>query len=461
MTGKELLDLCKSALAKAGVSDVELCARWARRGCARFSVGDLAQHMETDEPNLIARVAKGKRLAEAQTSVLDLDAIVSAIRDAEKRAPLVPETEGFPGFAGQGPPTPDLQRVADATKNATAQVRANLLAPAMDRVADAGLLSAGMLETSVASACVATTAGCARSFDSTIASFRIWALETPGAGGAAGFGQHVHKDVHKLAISDRAERAIRFAKLGKDPTPLDAGTYDVVMEPAAVSELVEWLSMTTFGASEVEQGTSAIAGRMNERLSGDAITIAEDPLDTSEHGFGVPFDREGMLRERVALIERGIAKGVLHDRTSAVRMKARSTGSAAPAGLGTSGPAASAIHMEGGEAASAEELVRGMKRGLWICRLHYVNGLVDTRRTVMTGLTRDGCFLVEDGKIVRPVLNLRFTDSFLDALGRCDGMTKERATVLNWWSEAGSTVVPAIRMRGFRFNAGSSKPSID
>jgi predicted Zn-dependent protease len=117
--------------------------------------------------------------------------------------------------------------------------------------------------------------------------------------------------------------------------------------------------------------------------------------------------------------------------------------------------------MEGGDAASPEELVRGMKRGLWICRLHYVNGLVDTRRTVMTGLTRDGCFLVEDGKISRPVLNLRFTDSFLEALGRCDGMTRERATVLTWWSETGSTVVPAIRLRGFRFNAGSPRLSIE
>jgi predicted Zn-dependent protease len=461
MRGEDLLALCKDALAKAGVADVELCGRWARRGCARFSVGELAQHMETDEPSLIARVARGRRIAETQTSVLDLEAIVRTIRDADDRAPHVPETEGFPGFAGEGPPTPDLPRVAKSTQEATAETRAELLAPAMDRVADAGLLSAGMLETTTASACVATTAGCGRFHDSTVASFRIWALETPGAGGAAGFGHHVHKDVHALAIADRAERAVRFAKLGKDPAPIDAGSYDVVLEPAAVAELMEWLSMTTFGAAEVEQGTSAIAGRMNERISGVAIDIAEDPLDTSELGFGLPFDREGTPRERVALVDRGIARGVLHDRTSAVRAKARSTGSAAPAGVGTTGPAACAIHMNAGDAASTEELVRGMKHGLWICRLHYVNGLVDTRRTIMTGLTRDGCFLVEDGKIVRPVLNLRFTDSFLEALARCDGMTRERAAVLTWWSEAGSTVVPAIRLRGLRFNAGSARPAVD
>lgn len=460
MLGKDLLDVCKDALAKAGVDEVELCAKWARRGCARFSVGELAQHMETDEPSLIARVARGKRVAEAQTSVLDLDAIVKCIRDADERARFVPETEGFSGFADAGSPTPDLPRVAKATREATAQTRADLLAPAMDRVADANLLSAGMLETTIASASVATTRGCARSHDSTIASFRIWALETPGAGGAAGFGQHVHRDVSKLAIADRAERAVRFAKLGKDPQPIDAGSYDIVLEPAAVAELMEWLSMTTFGAAEVEQGTSAIAGRLNERISGDAITITEDPLDASDLGFGVPFDREGTLREHVALVDKGIARGVLHDRTSAVRAKARSTGSAAPAGLGTSGPAASAIHMDGGDAASPEELVRGMKRGLWICRLHYVNGLVDTRRTVMTGLTRDGCFLVEDGKIKHPVMNLRFTDSFLEALARCDGMTRERSTVLTWWSETGSTTVPAVRLRGFRFNAGSPAQSL-
>jgi predicted Zn-dependent protease len=316
-----------------------------------------------------------------------------------------------------------------------------------------------MLETTSAAACVATTAGCARAHDSTLAHYKVWALETPGAGGAAGFSAQANLDVIKLDIAAHTERAISFAKLGKNPTALEAGTYDVVLEPDAIAQLVEWLSMTTFGAAEVEQGTSAFAGRIGERVTGESVTITEDP--TGEQSFAIPFDREGTPRESVVLVERGIARKILHDRATAVRAKTRSTGHAALFGIGVTGPGSCSVHMGGGSAASSEELVRGMKRGLWIHRVHYVNGFVDTRRTVMTGLTRDGCFLVEDGKIIRPILNLRFTDSFFEALARADGMTKERAAVLTWWTEAGASVVPAVRIRGFRFNAGSPSASIE
>ena len=92
-----------------------------------------------------------------------------------------------------------------------------------------------------------------------------------------------------------------------------------------------------------------------------------------------------------------------------------------------------------------------------MCRLHYVNGLLEPRRAVMTGLTRDGCFLIERGKIVAPVGNMRFTESFLEGLERCDGMTAARAAVPTWWSDAGAIVAPAIRMRQFRFNGRSQE----
>ena len=107
-----------------------------------------------------------------------------------------------------------------------------------------------------------------------------------------------------------------------------------------------------------------------------------------------------------------------------------------------------------GDAASVEELVAGIDRGLYVCRLHYVNGLLEPRRAVMTGLTRDGCFLIERGRITRAVGNLRFTDSFLEGLARCDGATRGRKAIPTWWSEDGAIVTPAVRMRGFRFNGG-------
>ena len=454
-----LLVLCKDALSTAGKSEVEIFAHTAERGFARFAFGELGQHMQLVEPRATVRVAHGARVAEVSTTRLDRDALVQAIREAAAAARLVPETEGFAGFTGSDEPTgASPPRFVDATASATAEERVDRLAPVLASVRAAGLVSAGFLETARAASCVATTRGCARSHDGTTATFKVWALETPGAGGAAGYGGQVHRDLRALDLRAETDRAIGVCKRSRDPISLDAGSYDVVMEPEAVSELLEWLASTTFAAPEVEQGTSAVAGRAGERVTGEGITIAEDPLVDGDFGLAAPFDREGVWRRCVPLIDRGVAREVLFDRTSAARMRARSTGSSVLPEFGASGGiGATALTVDAGTAASVDELIAGVDRGLYVCRLHYVNGLLEPRRAVMTGLTRDGCFLIEKGKIARAVGNMRFTDSFLEGLARCDGMTRARAAVPTWWSGGGACVAPAIRMRAFRFNGKSQE----
>jgi predicted Zn-dependent protease len=463
MNGEQLLALCRDALAEAGEAEAEVYAHEAERGCARFAVGALGQHMQLAEPHAVVRVAHGRRVAEAATSRLDRSALVAAVHDAARAARHVPEVEGFPGFANKDDAPLDAPpRFADATARATPEERVEQLAPVLEVIRKAGLVSAGMLETARAGHAVATTRGCARSHDASVAAFRVWALETAGAGGAAGHGGQVHRDLRALRLAEETERAIRVCRMSRDPASLDAGTYDVVMEPEAVTELLEWLAMIAFAAPEVEQGTSALAGRLGERITGEGVDIVEDPLDASDLGFGAPFDREGTRRQRVPIVERGVARAVLYDRTYGARAGTRSTGSALLPSLGSpGGVGATSVALGAGTAASVDELLSGVDRGIYVCRLHYVNGLLEPRRAVMTGLTRDGCFLVERGKITRPVGNLRFTDSLLEGLARCDGMTRTRRAVSTWWSDAGAFVAPAVRMRAFRFNGKSQeRPSL-
>jgi predicted Zn-dependent protease len=202
-----------------------------------------------------------------------------------------------------------------------------------------------------------------------------------------------------------------------------------------------------------------VAGRLGERITGDGVDLVEDPLcDDSALGFGAPFDREGTWRRRVPLVERGVARAILYDRTCAARMGGASTGSAQLPSLGSAGGVgATSLMLGAGTAAGVDDLLAGVKRGLYVCRLHYVNGLLDPRRAVMTGLTRDGCFLVENGKLGRAVGNMRFTDSLLEGLARCDGMTRERKAVPTWWSDSGAFVSPAVRIRDWRFNGRSQE----
>jgi predicted Zn-dependent protease len=460
VNGAALLDVARDALAAAGEAEAELYLRVSERGCARFAVGELGQHMDLSEPQAVVRVAHGARVAETVTSRIDRDALVDAVRATGRAARLVPEIDGFPGFArAEEPAGPSPGRYDEATASATPEERVERLAPVLSAIRDAGLVSAGMLETASVAHAVATTGGCTRSHDATVASFRVWALETPGAGGAAGYGGHVHRDLGALRLAEETERAIRICRMSHDPASLDAGTYDVVMEPDAVTELLEWLAAIAFGAPEVEQGTSPMTGRLGERITGEAIDVVEDPLlDDPALGFGCPFDREGTWRRRVPLVERGVARAILYDRTYAARMGARSTGSAQLPSLGSAGGVGpTALALGAGSAAGVDELLAGVDRGLYVCRLHYVNGLLEPKRAVMTGLTRDGCFLVEKGKIARAIGNMRFTDSFLEGLARADAMTGDRKAVPTWWSDAGAFVSPAVRIRGWRFNGRSQE----
>ena len=458
-----LLDLCKEALARAGENEAEICAQVRQRGFARFAIGELGQHMELEEPSATVRVAHGARVAEVATNRLDLESLVGAVRRAGIAARFVPETEGFEGFADGKDSLETPARYEAHTAKADAVERVERLRPSMEAIRAAGLVSAGALETTTHTLAVATTRGCARSYEGTVAGFKVWALETPGAGGAAGYGGHLHRDVRALRIEEETARAIRIAKLSHDPIALDEGNYDVVLEPAAISELLEWLATIAFAAPEMENGTSPLAGRIGERLTGEGISLVEDPNDPTELGFAPPFDREGTARRRVPIIENGIARGALYDRIYAARSKTKSTGSALvpDSAIGSAiGP--TGLHLNGGDAASVDELLGGMERGLYVCRLHYVNGFLEPRRAVMTGLTRDGCFLVEKGKITRAVGNMRFTDSLLEGLARCDGRTRQQTAIPTWWSDTGAAVVPAVRMRSFRFNGRSQeKPRLE
>lgn len=455
MKADELTELLKRALDRAGEPEAEAYASFARRGFARFAVGDLGQHMQLEEPSVVVRVARDRRVVEASVAELDEAAIVNALKDAARAAPSVPRDESFPGFAGADEPAPPpVARFARSTAEASADERVTLLEPVFRRIERAGLIATGVLDTTSRIEAVATSHGLRRSYQSTLASFKVWALESAGGGGAAGHGMCAHTDVTQLSLEAETERAVTDAERGKNPGSLPAGAYDTVLGPLAFAELIEWLGMIGLGARELEQGMSPLSGRMGERITAELLSVFEDPL--GPHAFAAPFDREGVARRQVPLLRRGVAQAVVHDRATAARAGISSTGNACPpGGFGSGGPTPSSLVVEGGEAASLDELIGGLGRGLYVRRLHYVNGYLEPRRAVMTGLTRDGTFLVEHGKIVGAVESMRFTDSLLEALERADGMTADRVLVPNWWSAGGSVAAPGVRIRGLTFSSGS------
>jgi PmbA protein len=459
-----LLAVARDALAEAGLPEAEVYLSHVRRGMARFAVSEVGQHAEIDEPEAQVRVASGSRVGEASTNGLTKEGVVRALRQAARLAEVSPPRDPFAGFAraDEGAPgeLPAPERWSAKTAEASPVERAEALAPVLRTIRDAGLVAAGALQTLSTSVAVATTHGVARGHRSTVSAARVWALETAGAGGASGFDSAIARDLPALGLQALAERAVRDARdAERAPRGLPAGTYDVVLEAEAVASLLEWLGHIAFGGVEVEQGSSLLSGRLGERVTGERVTISDDPLADHPALCVSPFDREGSPRRRVVCIERGVAREVLHDRTTALRAGTRTTGSGVTGwGRGVT-PAPSALHMEGDSsetgAENVDELVRRMGRGLHVRRFHYVNGFLEPRRAVMTGLTRDGTFLVEGGRRVASVGNLRFTDSITEAFGRIEAATREARAVGSHYADETAIRAPALLVRGLTFTSGT------
>ena len=218
---------------------------------------------------------------------------------------------------------------------------------------------------------------------------------------------------HDALVDDAVARAAR----SRDPAPLAPGEYDVILEPHAVAELLEWLALTSLGARAVEDGSSGAGRPRGERLTGAALT----PLRRrARRRRRLPRPRPSTPKARRAGASPSSTRGVAREvgprsrlgraRRHALDRPRRPVGDE----LFEGGPSPQHLMVAGGDA-SVDELISRVDRGLYVARFHYVNGLLDTRRALMTGMTRDGLWRIEGGKLAGPVANLRWTESFLDA----------------------------------------------
>jgi predicted Zn-dependent protease len=311
-----------------------------------------------------------------------------------------------------------------------------------------GLKVSGAYRTSDRSLVVVNTKGTSQHHDGTEAFLSVFAIAEDGvSGSASGFAVGVEGiDAEKLARA-----AVEKCKAAASPADLAPGHFDVVLEPRALAEVLEWLTFTSFGAKQVQEGQSFMAGRIGEKLMSDRISIYDDGNDAG--GIPIPFDWEGVPKRRVSIIEKGVVKGPVYDSLTAVKDGAASTGHAAPAQF-RSGPMPANLFVAAGDK-SLDDLVGSLTRGLLVTRFHYVNGLLDTRKALFTGMTRDGTFLVENGRITKAVKNLRFTESMLRAFSNVDGVTRERETEGGNWGGLGSVTTPAMLVRDFTFTGST------
>jgi predicted Zn-dependent protease len=423
MTRDEARAVLDKAIASASEGEIEASIGGGESHLTRFANNEITQNVSEKRHVLSVRAVLGKRTGRASGNDLSPAGIERLVRAAEKAARLQPEIPNLPSLPG-----PQTYRAADRRDEATAKLgpeaRAREVSRAIARCREAGVMGAGIYESGVGSIgdygeidalAISNSRGLFAWHEGTNATFRISALEGAHSGWAGREGRRA-AEIDGEALAARAvDKVVR----SRDPVAWEPGRYTVILEPAAVADLLTDLSWLSFGALSVQEGRSFMAGKIGERVLGENITIRDDPFHPAHDGC--PFDGEGMPTVPTVLIERGVARGPVYDRTTAAAEGRESTGHGLPA-PNTIGPVARNLVLEGGEG-PLEGLLDGIERGLWVTRVWYTN-VVDPKSGTLTGMTRDGLFAIEKGRITRAVRNFRFNQSVVELLNRVEGMSQ-------------------------------------
>ena len=435
--------VAEAALDVPGADGVEVLFFHEWGGLTRFASSSIHQSTWREDTGLRVRVVAGGRTGVSSSNDFSKDGARKAAASALEMAEVAVPDPLFPGLAPAAD-VADVDRYDGATADASPEQRAEAVAQLVEELGD-GYHAAGAFETSALEVAVATTEGqfCyAPTTQATVSTV------VSGGDGAAGTAEAAAGRVEELDPAEIGRRAFRKARDGQDPREVPAGRYEVVLEPLAVSTLTGFLAYMGFGGRGIEEGRSPFSGKIGEKVAAESIEIYDDAL--SARTLGLPFDFEGTPKHRVPIIEKGVFRSGVYDRRAGKMAGRDSTGHALPA-PNPEGPFPLNLFLETGDA-SIEDMVSSTKRGLLVTRFHYSN-IVHPIETIITGMTRDGTWWIEDGEIAYPVRNFRFTQSILEALSNVEMIGRDAEIASEFFFAASR--VPALKISSFNFSGVS------
>ena len=433
--------IVKRALAFSTADQTEVIVSASNSALTRFTHGVSNQNVDAVDVNVSVRAITGGRTGVAagnRTSHADLEELVRRAIDLAEFAPADPLQPSLP--QGGLTAVPD-GAYDDATARADAFARAQICDAILDEAETAGYWCAGYASTSHSGITIANSSGALASFDGTDAQANVKMI----APDSSGFAEHYSTRAGAVDGRDVGRRAAHKARESAAPRTVDPGEWTVILEPAAFGELLSYL-IRHFSAQSYDEGSSFCSDGLDRSYFDDSVTIHDDyahPLSP-----GMPFDFEAQPKERLTLVDGGVVRNIVTDSYYAKKLHRPNTGHALPA-PNAWGPQALNIVVSPGTK-TADELIAETTQGLLISRFWYIR-TVDQRKTIVTGMTRDGTFLIEHGRITGGVRNLRFNQSIVDALGSVSFSKEQHRT----GQYSFSVVVPSAKIERFNFTSAT------
>jgi predicted Zn-dependent protease len=439
LTRAEAQALLEKVLSFSKADALEAGLNGGRSANTRFGVNSANTAGDIENLSLAVTAQFGQKSGTATTNTLDDAALERVVRAAEEIAKLRPEDpEQMPFVEKQQ--YLDINSFDDATYKGDAAGRARAIAAVIEPSIKKNLVAAGLYETQGGFAARANTKGNFAYTTNSIATYTttVRTADGTGSGWASGISNRVG-EVDGKAI---AERAILKAELSRNPVQIEPGKYTVILEPDAVGDLVSRM-MFSFGARQADEGRSFLAkkgggNRIGEKVFGDKINIYTDPSLAS--ALGSPFDGQGLSTHRMDFVRNGVVKTLNYDRFWAKKKGVEPT--AFPAN----------IIIDGGNS-SVDEMIKSTERGILVTRFWYIRP-VDPQTVLFTGLTRDGTFLIEQGKIKSAIKNFRFNETPVKMLNLVDAMSPSQRIIGSERTGANIPVLaPAMKISEFEFTS--------
>jgi predicted Zn-dependent protease len=439
---RELQRMARTVLDKVEADQAEVLIYSGTSALTRFANNYIHQNVQESDTSVHVRAVLGKKIGVAESDIVTDEGLRDVAERAVSLARLQQDNDNFRSLPG---PTP-IQQVdsyVERTALFTPEQRAEAVRLICEASAREHLTAAGAFRTQSSEGAVMNSLGVWAYHRDTGADINTVLMGETSSGHA----ERLTLDAGEIDGAELAAEAIDKCRRGVDPRGLEPGAYDVILEEYAVADIMDYFAYLSFGAQAYLEKTSFMSGRLGQKVMGDNISIWDDGLSLA--GVPSPFDAEGVARQRVDFVQNGVAGDVVWDTYYGGIGNHPSTGHALPAG-NTIGPIPGNIFFAPGDA-TKQEMIASTRRGVWVSRFWYTRP-VHPLTVVMTGMTRDGTFLIEDGRIVAPVRNFRFTQSYLEAMNQVEAIGRETRLLPSF---GGSCRVPALKIRGWNFTGAT------